>query len=232
MTAHVTVRIRAHMPHGVALGHPWGIALDGLLASQLWVEHLTSTPADRIAWPSETDQPPDLDLPLARCARPADVEDWHWAATCADPAPTGHRVTRWWTEHADIPALTSLIGGPPSVSSRQGRYRDRHMPVHVLVTPWLEWWAVGDPEKIHDLLSPLPAVGKYRRHGEGVISHWEVTPIDRDPHDAGHLHIDGTLGRPAPADCIPTHLHHLTGPAGIRPPYMHPSRRRPLILPV
>lgn len=65
----VPLRVRAHLSAGIAQAAPWGIALDGLLASELWAEHKAScraTGRDYVR-AMELPEPPDLDLPLARC---------------------------------------------------------------------------------------------------------------------------------------------------------------------
>ena len=39
MTAYVPLRVTAHLAGGIAQAAPWGIALDGLLASAMWADH-------------------------------------------------------------------------------------------------------------------------------------------------------------------------------------------------
>lgn len=61
---------------------------------------------------------------------------------------------------------------------------------------------------------------------------WDVSPLARPSWEAAHLHADGSLGRPSPADCLPAELQtSLPALTGLRPPYMHPSRQAPLYLP-
>lgn len=227
---HVPVKITAHLAHGVASSHPWGIALDGLLAAQLWHDHTTATPPDEVAWPSETGSPPDLDLPLAKCR--LDPGLWHWAATCHQPDGQYQTEVHWRTRQTDHRHLEDLTPElPANVSARQGRYRGRRMPLIVTVCPSVSWSAVGDPDQIQALLSPIAAIGKKRSHGEGTITRWEVRPVEREHWAAAHLHFDDTLGRPAPTACLPDDLRLPEARAGIRPPYMHRSRQAVLHLP-
>lgn len=106
------------------------------------------------------------------------------------------------------------------------------MPLIVTVCSAVTWSAIGDPEELRRLLQPISAIGKKRGHGEGTVTGWDVTPARRSAWEAAHLHADGNLGRPCPADCLPAELQtprpSLTG---LRPPYMHPSRQAPLHLP-
>lgn len=224
--------IIARMAGGVAHSLPWGIALDGILASELW--HQTKPSLDLDTPALDVDNPPDLDLPLARCAPTGDL--WHWAATCAhpDPIPDHPDVHRWTgrVDHRHLEHLTTSL--PKIVSDRQGRYRARRMPL--LTTPCLTltWYAVGDPDPIEDLLAGVHSIGKKRSQGEGRVLSWTVTPAPHlDEFTAGHLSPTGALGRPCPPACL-TGREIATGGVGLaalRPPSMHPSRMHDLQLP-
>lgn len=230
------VRVRAHLAGGIAHAAPWGIALDGLLASELWARTKAAARDAGTTYQRalEQDDPPDLPLPLARCDR---GRTWHWAATCARPDDLPSRVdVRSWIGRVDQRALDQAsVGLPKTVSDRQGRYRARRMPL--LVTPCrsVTWHAIGDAAAITELLEGLDSIGKKRSSGEGHVLRWEITPApDLDPYAAAHLHPDGTLGRPTPAGCLQDHTGILDGGlgrAGIRPPYMHPARQQHLHLP-
>ena len=93
----------------------------------------------------------------------------------------------------------------------------------------LTWRAVGDPDRIRELLTDLPSIGKHRGVGEGLVSRWEVeeTP-DVPPWTAGHEHEPGVLGRTAPQRCVDSRdgcTVGALGSASIRPPYLHPISR-------
>lgn len=231
--------VRAHLASGIAQAAPWGIALDGLLASQIWA----ATKADRRARGEPTvsladlADPEDLPLPLARCTTAADL--WHWAATCAlpEPGPAGRDIdVRYWTgrlDHRAVEHTTARL--PRQVSDSKGPYRARRMPL--LVTPCrsVTWHAIGHPDSVRSLLDPVIAIGKKRGTGEGHVLKWEIEPAELDPWAAAHLHHDGSLGRPTPQACLPDPdggiCHGGLGTAGIRPPYIHPSRQHTVILP-
>lgn len=232
----VPLLIRARLAAGIAHAAPWSIALDGLLAAQLWQEQKEHLIAAN-AYPGralQQEDPPDLDLPLARCGT---GEQWHWSATCAFPENLDPRVhVHTWTGRLDRRDLEQVATGLPKVvSERQGRFRARCMPLLVSVCTSVTWHAVGDPNRIRDLLEPISTIGKKRTSGEGHVLEWEVTPApDLELFAAAHLHPDGSLGRPTPQACLPAGWDGAdggTGAAGVRPPYMHRSRRHELRLP-
>ncbi len=228
---YLPIRVTAHLAHGFAVAQPWGIALDGLLASQLW-DDLVAQQID-LPYPSETADPPDLDLPLGKC-QPRDGASWHWSATCCEPVGPHRTEVRYRHHQLDHSAVAVLADHelPAAMPGDQGRYRSRRMPLIVTVCTAVTWSAVGDPAEVRRLLRPIASIGKKRSHGEGIVTSWEVTVDDRDPWEAGHLHRNGALGRPSPGGCLPDHLQETTPAlAGIRPPYMHRSRRAYLHLP-
>lgn len=232
----IALQITATTPHGVVLSRPWGVALDGLLASVLWHRRKWAARAAGEDFTHQHSQTPEtLDLPLARCGDPEHDADWHWMATFADLHPRPQHATepdiRWRTSRTDRPRLQHLspIIGSQAVSDSTGRYQRRIVPVMAHPATTLTWRAVGDPDRIRDLLTDLPSIGKHRGVGEGLVTHWEVgeTP-DVPDWVAGHEHESGILGRTTPARCIDPSVGTDTGPLGaatVRPPYLHPASR-------
>ena len=227
------LRITAVLRHGIAHASPWTVSLDGLLASQLWARLKNQNTPDTPAL--EHPNPPDLDLPLARCT--ADPIWWHWAATCGWPnsTPDDPEIRYWGTRLDHRHAEHATTGLPQTVSDSQGRWKAYWMPLPVTVTHSLTWHAQGDPEAVQNLLEPINSIGKKRSQGEGRISSWsiEVDPT-LDTFTAAHLSPTGELARPTPAACLTDHPHVIDGGdgyAGIRPPHMHHSRRTDVRLP-
>jgi CRISPR type IV-associated protein Csf3 len=234
---HQPLLVRAILASGLAQAAPWGIALDGLLASEAWADQKTTRRAGGDYTSGlDLDSPDDMDLPLARC-RIAD-DAWHWAATCAYPEnqPDTPPDVRYWTGRVDHRALEHLTPSlPATVSDRQGRYRARRMPLLVTPCTAVVWHAVGDPEALKAAVGGITAIGKKRSQGEGHVLRWDIiTGTGLDTWTASHLHPDGSLGRPTPEACLqgrPPPMNGGIGTAGIRPPYMHRSRQHTLRLP-
>lgn len=231
----IALQITATTPHGVVLSRPWGIPLDGLLASVVWHRRKWAARAagQHLAYQPD-DQPESLELPLARCGDPGHDHDWHWMATFADlhplPQDTAETDIRWRTSRTDRQRLQQLapVIGSQVVSDSAGRYQRRVIPVMAHPATSLTWRAVGDPDPIRDLLADLPSIGKHRGVGEGLVTRWHVTPTPDIPTwMAGHEHEPGVLGRATPLRCLDG-TDTAAGPLGaatVRPPYLHPHSR-------
>ena len=229
----LALQITATTPHGVVLSRPWGMALDGLLASVLWHRRKwTARAAGEPFTYDHTQTPEMLDLPLARCGDPEHNTDWHWMATFADLHPRPHidPDVRWRTSRTDRTRLQHLspVIGSHAVSDSAGRYQRRVVPVMAHPATALTWRAVGDPDGIRDLLDDLPSIGKHRGVGEGLVTSWAVRETPDVPlWVAGHEHEPGVLGRTTPPRCLDD-TDTATGPLGsatVRPPYLHPVSR-------
>lgn len=234
--------ITAETPHGVVLSRPWGISLDGLLASVIWHRRKHAVYAAGGAWSGfDPREPPEvLELPLQRCGTAADL-DWHWAATFCELHPHSDQPdVRWRTRRTDHVRLQQLAPsiGVHRVSDQRGRYQSRVVPVLAHPATQLTWRAVGDPAAIEDLLEDLPAIGKYTGSGEGVVTSWTVAPCPEiSAWSAGHEHQPGVLGRAVPQRCLalegaraPIEPPQLRNTA-IRAPYLHPASRFEALLP-
>jgi len=232
----IALQITATTPHGIVLSRPWGVALDGLLASVVWERRKLAAREAGEYFAYQPDRPQEtLPLPLACCGDPDRDTDWHWMATFADLHPRIQAVTepdiRWRTSRTDHHRLQQLAPViSRQVSDTAGRYQQRVVPVPARPATHLTWRAVGDPEAIRDLLADpaLHSIGKNRGVGEGVVTRWEVTETpDVEEWSAGHEHEPGVLGRTAPPRCI-EHADIATGPLGtgaLRPPYLHSQTR-------
>jgi hypothetical protein len=216
----VPILITAWLQNGVALDPRYGIALDGLLASQLR--------EDPIPLKQEIDnsnsklglsasQPKEFQLPLLKCG---ENEDWHWLAT------NGQSV-----DHLGRPFANKIKNENKTKSNKDSRKAN---PIIKIMAPAMQWHAVGNLLEIKTLLENIKSIGAKRGEGEGVVIGWEFNLVSKaDNFIFGHTHPDGSLGRPVPIECakalgISTKT---TGYAGLRPPLFHPSQQRLLVIP-
>ncbi len=100
--------------------------------------------------------------------------------------------------------------------------------VHALDAPTLEWWCVGDQDKIASLLTSVNTIGAYRRW-HGSVRDWRVNRSNRD----WAVWRSARLMRSVPHVDVPTDMRERYLPArwGIRPPYTHPLNQVEVALP-
>ena len=233
----VPFTVRARLSAGYAHATPWGISLDGLLASEVWESRKATARATNTEWSAYDVRtvPEGIDLPLERCD--GGDGNWHWAATFAYPedAVPGPHV-QMWTGRPDQQALAQLTDNLPAhVDPRKGRFRSWVMPLPMTVAPTLVWRGLGDPAAVGEMLSSVVSIGKKRASGHGLVLDWSIEPdVDADRWEFGHLHPDGTLGRTVPAACLggrESIVHGGVGRMGMRPPDMQPRMRADVVLP-
>lgn len=207
------------------------LPLDGIVRSQAL--------RDAFGWPDRSlpggdahDGPPlpPRSVPLAK--RGSKTGAWWYACSFAQPQP-------WWvTEGVDhwnkrfdasLADLVDFVGKRGRVIIEAGRYRAYHMPVYYRVARQVEWYCVGEPERLRYLLSTVTAIGKKRAYGWGRVREWRVEPWAEDWSEWR----DG-----APSRALPEHLIGKAGRRGrlgyygLRPPYYGTATQSRVVLPL
>ena len=100
--------------------------------------------------------------------------------------------------------------------------------IYVLKASTMEWWCVGDEDKLAELLTAVKAIGVCRRQF-GWVRDWQVRRSNRD----WAIWRSGRLMRSVPHVDVPMDLQGHYWPArwGIRPPYRHPAHQAIVALP-
>ena len=237
------LKITAALQQGIVLDPLYGVSLDGILAGQVRAhmannEGLCGAPSlldgglsgsSSISW----------DLPLARCE---EDEDWHWLATTGSlvdqngvPVPLIPDTHRLLGEVDEIRARRIAVSLPKNLGGARGRYRRRVTPVISVPAAAIVWHAVGDLDKIEQLVNPLASIGSRRASGEGAVTSWTVEEVEpsSDVWTFGHSHPNGEAGRLLPISCANRLGLELsqTVVAGIRPPMFHQDTQRTLVVP-
>lgn len=188
-----TVKVTARLRHGVVIPTRFPAPLDGILASaartrRLGVDH----DVDHHVEP----------LPLTGTLRSGwGHQRWVWAATCAHIPPTAttdvrHIHRRTW---AEIEASSvGITGDKVPATPEVGQYKAMRIPVVATNILDVEWWCVGNPDRIGDLLADVTGIGKKVNIGEGDIVRWTVTDVGAPDTDAVMWHPDGRISRPVP----------------------------------
>ncbi len=215
----VPLRITLTLTAGAAIAGYDPINLDNLLARAV-VDEAT----EGLGLPAE---PGAYALPAPlRCLWRSDDDLPLWAATQFAPASDAVKDVAYWHKRVQPGRFTGTKTGRFSVSSTNGRYMERRVPLPTTVCDTWTAEAIGDPDEIARLLTGISYVGKRRSNGFGEVRAWRVEPMDEF-----RLARDGRLLRPIPADAV-----ELLGgmmpegepaPVGWTPPQWKPSLFRP-----
>jgi len=225
--------LQARLQQGIALDSRIGIALDSLLASnirsaQKKEQGISGQELDGGA--IYNNKVKTVELPLKKCEN--NDGKWHWVSSTAQPmdnndnpialntTPDVHTIMR----SADIRRFESQTTRLPRVlSTKSGRWKAWKIPVPIIPAAYLQWTGIGNLDKIISLAEEAPSLGQRRKTGEGTVVEWNIEQCSLK--NMGHLHSDGTLGRPVFDTClesmeIPKNevRHELVG---VRPPYWH-----------
>lgn len=97
----------------------------------------------------------------------------------------------------------------------------------LLTVPTMTWYAEGDAEHIHRLLTPVQFIGKRRASGFGQVTRWTVEPDELDG-------IEGPFGeplRPVPRDMFRGDKSLAVVDAAWRPAYWRVEHRAACYVP-
>lgn len=152
-----------------------------------------------------------------------------WAATPFSPAGVHGRDITYWHKRAQSGEWTGTKRGSFTISTTNGRWMERRVPLPTTVAEWWEATCIGNVEEIGRLLQMVTFVGKRRAMGMGEVDHWVI--------ESGEfaLHEDGRLTRPLPAEFFAMDMSTCDGlypvgdpaPVGWTPPQWKPSLFRP-----
>jgi CRISPR type IV-associated protein Csf3 len=205
-------RITAHMAEPVVtIGD--GIHLDGLLAWSAWQRaNRRSSAANPIPPITDTDAA-DFALPLASWEFGG---QWGWCASAAQwpeqTLITGDHVRRKPPQEQYL-RLTKAASYDVGV----GTAKAMNKPIQQRFARSIEWFALGLPGEVAELLQPVTHIGKLAGHGHGAVLRWEVTVQTKD----WSIQRAGRLMRRMPGGYGGLRATHN---GAIRPPYWHRSR--------
>lgn len=223
---HSPIKVTAEMAEPV-VDYDDGLHLDGLLAYARFRERERAGLNGDLPDPNHAEWATDFDLPLATWEAPRagacharlleGGDLWGWRASDAcwpESAIRGSIALRRMTNVDQLVRHTDAATHKASTGALKNK--DRTYPTRQ--ARHIQWWAVGDPERVDELLREVTHIGKLHGHGQGRVQGWRVEEADEDRS----ITHDGTLMRRMPAswDDSPQPSRRHT----IRPPYWHPSR--------
>lgn len=195
--------------------------LDGPLS---WCAYLAAREQGLVLPPMSRAQVGDFRLPLAVWTCPApdgadslaltsDGQAWGWA--CSRAHWTGRGSTG--AEVRKRPPVQQMARWTSAARHHDGLgpHKARNVTYPARLASSVEWWALGDPDRIADLLTRLRSLGRVTRHGNGRVASVTVRRGEWADRDRWR---DRPLPDPDGA-----------GPIGsVRAPHWHATRRMPL----
>lgn len=136
----------------------------------------------------------------------------------------------YWNKRPDWDTRAEYLDGEGTIKTGMGPMRAYRMPQVIRVVGDIEFYGYGTIDKVRDLLSYIPAIGKKPAAGWGAISQWTVEPW---PDDWSTWSDKYGLMRPVPFD--EDIGHDLSGyvkrDCAIKPPAWKACSQRPCYVP-
>lgn len=186
----IPLTVRAHLSTPAAL--EWPLMLDALLLGGLGAE---MGAADESGWADGTEveaQP----LPLARVEA-----DGLWWYACSQITPEGPQA-KDYVNRVPLVEEYARLTDRGSVNVASGPDKRMRRPIYYRPGMCdLTWTAVGDLQRVAELLARVSSIGKLRGHGWGWVRAWSVAPggpdlaAYRHRVDLRHLPADGAHPR-------------------------------------
>lgn len=216
------LRITAHLASPVGVFDDYSPSLDGLLEWLLLDRlHLTS-PNPTPEQVEQTRSIVDEQLPLLKTEI---AGEWYWATSSPCYQILNEQIDRYrkrWSPGIDSPE-PNWGKRRAKWSGSEGAEKNYDLPLYLRTTPAIFWYAVGDKNRILDLLQDCTGIGKKRAYGYGQILRWEIETCGED----WHLWRDGQLMRPIPVTAIDRCCDFAILNWGWRPPaWLHTNKTR------
>lgn len=183
------LQITAHLSTPLAVSDNWSPMLDGLL-QWLWLESrgLASANPD----PNNIIQAP---IPLRRDNFKGKE---FWACSAPFYQVLSEQKIRYRKRWDYQDRHCNWGKKKAKVNTSEGTTKSYDLPLRLIETPRLDWFAVGDMGAVLDLLIPCQNIGKKRSQGKGQVYRWEVREVAED----WSLYRNGRLTRPFPAELL------------------------------
>lgn len=66
------------------------------------------------------------------------------------------------------------------VETRKGKFKNARVPLSIILTQKIEWYAVGEMQEVKSLLSYINKIGKKGSQGIGLVKEWIVEEIEQE----------------------------------------------------
>lgn len=155
-----------------------------------------------------------------------------YKATCGFYREYDQQVEHWTRKpnlHGlDAEEYADFAGKRGKVNQSAGEHRAYRVPNVIRTVGPIEFYAVGNPKEVEDMLNLIKYLGKKPAMGWGNVRQWTVEEIEEDYTTMGPY----GLMRPIPADELDfCGDEYLIRSCGIRPPYWKPVNQVPCYVP-
>jgi len=156
-------------------------------------------------------------------------KDWYYKCSWAIWGPCADGQDAWSKRfdmtHAN---LVDFRGKRGRIDTSSSTYKAYRMPVFYRTAQWVEWYCVGDINKLSPLVHMITHLGKKNSQGWGRVIRWEIKRVDEDYS----IWREGKLMRGIPRYHWPRDLGEPSiGLYGVRPPYWDQRNQMELVLP-
>jgi hypothetical protein len=151
-----------------------------------------------------------------------------YAASCGFYHDGGTHI-EYWDKRPDWDAKAQYLDAHGKIGTSSGTMRAYRMPQVIHTISDIEFYGYGTIDKIKDLLSYIPAVGKKPAAGWGAVKEWAVEPWPEDWSTWGKY----GLMRPIPLDEDIGHdlSEYVKRDCAIRPPAWKACNQVPCYIP-
>jgi len=166
----VPLCLRAHMASPVASGGDNGLQIEGALQYAVVVRETNRLPDDVFFGCTDF-----VDIPIP----------------IVDEEINGKNIAKAsWAQLPEGVLYTSRkrrkktridVFGKGNLTTKQGELKALDIAVDAITTPYLDFFVVGDREKLSDLLADVGVLGRSRGGGMGVVQGWELLDTDINP---------------------------------------------------
>lgn len=170
------LRIRAFPRCGI-ISDPY-LPLDGILYHHL-VRRKFGEKIISKAGESNIRDGAGLVLPLKKAGDPKDGT-WFYNCSFAQWAEDAVEDNSFKVKQLDFMRFQNYIKNDKKVETGRGKFKPYHIKMYYRHASFLEWYCIGNPHDIRDLLQFCTHIGKNPGDGWGEISRWEVTDWQED----------------------------------------------------
>lgn len=169
------LRIRAYLKTGVISDQY--LPLDGVLYYQLvrreMGEELISKSRE-----SAVREGANITLPLLKAGPRGDL--WFYASSFAQFPDTVVEDSSFKVKSGDWIKHSAFFNAAKKIDTSRGKFKTAHIKLYYRHCEYVEWYCVGDPEKLAELLKFCTNLGKNTGDGWGEVLKWEIKDWPED----------------------------------------------------